>query len=148
MTECRLAPDCLCRQATMQGEIGRLDVNNPNYILELGVGPPVPNLVPQQPGTGAVLAGEQRGISIWTLAMTQQQLPLTPVLPHAHPVQHVLLLAATSSVWHELARAVARPVPVPTWTLHLQESACLSRRLQVRGRRCSGELPTLRSSQR
>ena len=43
----------------MQGELGRIDVNNPNYILELGVGPPVPNLVPQQPGTGAVLAGER-----------------------------------------------------------------------------------------
>lgn len=42
----------------MQGEIGRLDVNNPNYILELGVGPPAPNLVPQQPGTGAVLSGQ------------------------------------------------------------------------------------------
>ncbi len=48
----------------MQGARGRLDVNTPNYILELGVGPPVPNLVPQQPGTGAVLAGERRGISM------------------------------------------------------------------------------------
>lgn len=47
----------LSQAEIMQGEIGRLDVNNPNYILELGVGPPAPNLVPQHPGTGAVLSG-------------------------------------------------------------------------------------------
>ena len=97
MTECRLAPDCLCRQATMQGEIGRLDVNNPNYILELGVGPPAPNLVPQQPGTGAVLAGELRKIRKWGLRMTPQQLLHMPVLPHAHALRQILLTPFTAS---------------------------------------------------
>ena len=41
----------------MQGEVGRLNPNDPNYVLELAVGPPVPNLVPQQPGSGPVMSG-------------------------------------------------------------------------------------------
>lgn len=46
------------QQGLQQGEVGKLDVNNPNYVLELAVGPPAPNLVPQQPGSGAVLSGQ------------------------------------------------------------------------------------------
>lgn len=42
----------------MQGELGRINPNDPNYVLELAVGPPVPNLVPQQPGSGASLSGQ------------------------------------------------------------------------------------------
>lgn len=42
----------------MQGELGKINPNNPNYVLELAVGPPAPNLVPQQPGSGAQLSGQ------------------------------------------------------------------------------------------
>lgn len=42
----------------MQGELGRINPNDPNYVLELAVGPPAPNLVSQQPGSGAQLSGQ------------------------------------------------------------------------------------------
>jgi hypothetical protein len=117
----------------MQGEIGRLDVNNPNYILELGVGPPVPNLVPQQPGSGAVLAGEQRPTSNWAPGMTPHQLPLMHLLPHAQYVRHQFFLLPPSAPGISLLRVIARPVLAPAGALHLQEGARLRRRLQVRG---------------
>jgi hypothetical protein len=133
VTECRLAPDCLCRQATMQGEIGRLDVNNPNYILELGVGPPVPNLVPQQPGTGAVLAGEQQQISNWATGNDT-----TPAATHACAAACACSATHSADTAHcqHLTPACCvlnvRPVLAPAGALHLQKGARLSRRLQVR----------------
>lgn len=41
----------------LQGELGRLNPNDPNYVLELAVGPPAPNLVPQNPATGPRMSG-------------------------------------------------------------------------------------------
>lgn len=58
------------QQGLQQGEVGKLDVNNPNYVLELAVGPPAPNLVPQQPGSGAVLAGQGQNLgSGWAVVL-------------------------------------------------------------------------------
>lgn len=39
----------------MTSELQRL--SDPNYAIAIAVGPPFPQLVPQQPGTGLVLAG-------------------------------------------------------------------------------------------
>lgn len=38
-------------------ELGRINLNDPGYVIQLAVGPPFPDLVPQQPGSGMVLAG-------------------------------------------------------------------------------------------
>lgn len=40
------------------GDLAQLAQGDPNFVVQLAVGPPVPQLVPQQPGTGAVLSGQ------------------------------------------------------------------------------------------